>query len=147
MNYHIKKLQDVNPQLCQKLKQFCYDLNGCCQTVHRDLGPYLNEYMYQDAREIMLQERNIQYRREFYFSVDFHGQSIKHRHFVDFFVKGKAYIECKAIERLGSEQRQQLWNYMRLSKMRIGILCNFAPVHDQCEHYYLDVDTDEMYCF
>ena len=45
MNYHISKLLEVNPQLCQQLKQFCYDLNGCCQTVHRDLGPYLNEYM------------------------------------------------------------------------------------------------------
>ena len=147
MNYHITKLQEVDPQLCQQLKQFCYDLNGCCQTVHRDLGPYLNEYMYQDALEIMLQERNIPYQREYYFSVDFHGHTIKHRHFVDFFAKGKVYIECKAIEQLGNEQRQQLWNYMRLSKIRIGILYNFAPIRDQGEHYYLDTDTNVMYCF
>ena len=56
-------------------------------------------------------------------------------------------MECKAIERLGAEQRQQLWNYMRLTKTRIGILWNFAPIRDQNEHYYLDTETDTMYMF
>ena len=147
MNYNVKKINDVNPQLCQQLKRYCFDLNGCCQMVHRELGPYLNEYMYQDALEIVFKEHNITYEREYYFSVDFHGQTIKHKHYVDFFTKGKAFMECKAIECLGSEQRQQLWNYMRLAKVRIGILYNFAPTRDQCEHYYLDTETDTMYCF
>lgn len=46
MNYHIKKLSEHNPSLLQQLRQYCYGINGCCQTVHRELGPYLNEYMY-----------------------------------------------------------------------------------------------------
>ena len=147
MNYHVQQLKEVNPNLCKQLKQFCYDLNGCCQTVHRDLGPYLNEYMYQDALEITLQEQNVPFQREYYFSVDYHGRTIKHKHYVDFFAKDKVFIECKAVEILGAEQRQQLWNYMRLAKIRIGILFNFAPIRDQSEHYYLDTDTDVMYCF
>ena len=147
MNYHLKQLKEVNPQLCQQLKRFCYDLNGCCQTVHRDLGPYLNEYIYQDALEITLQEQNIQFEREYYFSIGYHGHTIKHKHYVDFFAKDKVLIECKAIEALGVEQRQQLWNYMRLAKVRIGILYNFAPIRDQSEHYYLDANTDVMYYF
>ena len=32
-NYRIKRLVDKDPVLCQKLKQWCYDLNGCCQEV------------------------------------------------------------------------------------------------------------------
>ena len=56
-------------------------------------------------------------------------------------------IDCKAIECIGAEQRQQLWNYMRLTKISIGILYNFAPVHDQCERYYLDNKTGNMYAF
>ena len=44
-------------------------------------------------------------------------------------------------------KRQQLWNYMRLTKISIGILYNFAPVHDQCERYYLDNKTGNMYAF
>ena len=147
-NYNIKKLVDINPTLCLQLKQWCYDLNGCCQEVHRDMGPFLNEYMYQDALEIVLDEHQIKpFTREYYFSVDFHGKQIKHKHFVDFFVKDKAFIECKAVETLCPDHRQQLWNYMRLTNTQIGILWNFAPIHDQCEHYYLDTDTDTMYMF
>ena len=63
------------------------------------------------------------------------------------FVKNKAFIECKAVEKLCADHRQQLWNYMRLTKTRIGILWNFAPVRDQSEHYYLDVETDTMFIF
>ena len=58
-NYKIGRLVDKDPVLCQKLKQWCYDLNGCCQEVHKGLGPFLNEYMYQDALEIMLEERQL----------------------------------------------------------------------------------------
>lgn len=146
--YNIKKLAEHNLELCQKLKQYCYEINGCCQTVHREMGPWLNEYMYQDALEIVFEERQVMpFKREYYFSVEFHGKRINHKHFVDFFVKDKAFVECKAVETLSPEHRQQLWNYMRLTKTRIGILWNFAPVHDQSEHYYLDADTDEMYMF
>lgn len=147
-NYDIRKLEEHNPLLCQKLRQYCYEINGCCQEVHKGLGPFLNEYMYQDALEIILEERKIKpFIREHYFSVEFHGKRIKHKHFVDFYVKDKVFVECKAAETLCSNHRQQLWNYMRLTKVRIGILWNFAPVRDQSEHYYLDTDTDQMYMF
>ena len=147
MNFRVKNLQEVNPELYLQLKRFCYDINGCCQTVHKEMGPFLNEYMYQDALEIILEERHLPSIREFYFSVEFHGHKIGHKHYADFLVKYKALVECKAIERIGNEQRQQLWNYMRLSRIRIGILYNFAPVLDQSEHYYLDTDTNQMYYF
>lgn len=144
---NILKLVDVNPKLFNELTKWCYDINGCCQTVHKDMGPFLNEYMYQDALEIMLKERNIEYQREYYFSVDFHGQRISHKHYVDFYCKNMAFIECKAVDNLCLEHRQQLWNYMRLTKTNIGILWNFAPFKDQSEHYYLDVQTNMMYMF
>ena len=147
MGFVIKRLADTDQPLSSKLKQFCYDLNGCFQQVHQELGPYLNEYMYQEALSILFQERGIAFTKEYYFTVDFHGSTLKHKHYVDFFCKGNVLIECKAIDTLGNEQRQQLWNYMRLTKIPIGILVNFAPVHDQCEHYYLDVSSSTMYTF
>lgn len=147
MTYHLKRLDEVNPTLAHELKQFCYELNGCCQQVHKELGPFLNEYIYQDALEIILQERGISYKREFYFSIEFHGHQIKHTHFVDFFCQDKVFIECKAIDSLGIAQRQQLWNYMRLTKVPIGILYNFAPIRDQAEHYFFDIKTNTMFLF
>ena len=147
MAYTIKKLSTSDPELAEKLRAFVYDIVGCCQQVHKELGPYLNEYMYQDALEILFQEVQMSYVREYYFSVEFHGQRISHKHFVDFYCLDKVFIECKAIDSLGGEQRQQLWNYMRLTKCRLGILYNFAPVMAQCERYYFDPDSDTMYMF
>ena len=105
------------------------------------LGPFLNEYMYQEALDISLEESGIDRVKEYYFSVTFHGRQIKHKHYVDFLVNNDVFIECKAVESLGTEHRQQLWNYMRLTNVCIGILYNFAPVHDQCERYYLGSST------
>lgn len=148
MNYHLTKLSDVNPDLAEQLKSYCYDLNGLCQTVHQEMGPFLNEYIYQEALAILLEEKNITPRiKEYYFSVEFHGRRIQHKHFVDFFVKNSVFIECKAVEKLCPEHRQQLWNYMRLAKVRIGILWNFAPIKDQSEHYYLDTETNSIFLF
>lgn len=146
----IKPLMNDDPELCMKLRKYVYDMVGCCHEVHQDMGPFVNEYMYQDALEITLLEHGFKkedIHREYYFSTEYHGQKISHPHKVDFFLKNKVYIECKAVETLVSEHRQQLWNYMRLSGIRIGILYNFAPIKDQCEKYYLDIDKQVMYTF
>ncbi len=147
MQYTLKRLMDIHPELGAELKQRCYAINGVCAAVHRELGPFLNEYMYQDALQILLDEQQIPYRREYYFSVVFHGKPIQHKHFVDFLVNGDILLECKAVDKLAAEHRQQLWNYMRLTGKQIGILYNFAPPMDQAEHYYLDTKDGMMYMF
>ena len=145
--FSLKRLQDEDPTLYSKLRQRCYKVNGCCMAVHDEMGPFLNEYMYQDALAIIFQEKQIPFQKEYYFTVDFHGQQISHRHYADFLCDNGILLECKAIETLGNDQRQQLWNYMRLTKTPLGILWNFAPVNDQSEHYFLDTATNQMYMF
>lgn len=133
--------KSIEPELAEKLRKHVYGIIGCGQEVHRELGPFLNEYMYQDAMEIMLKEKGIPYDREHHFSAQFHGQTIQHQHRVDFLCMENVIVECKAVETLGNEHRQQLWNYMRLSGIRIGILYNFAPIRDQIEKYYYDPES------
>ena len=147
MQHTLKKLMDVHPELGAELKRRCYTINGVCAAVHRELGPFLNEYMYQDALQILLEEKHIPYQREYYFSVVFHGKPIRHKHYVDFIVDNDILVECKAVDKLVAEHRQQLCNYMRLAGKQIGVLYNFAPPMDQCEHYYLDTKDEMMYMF
>ena len=147
MQYTLKRLIDKHPELCEQLKAKCYAINGACAAVHRELGPFLNEYMYQEALQILLDEQQIPYQREYYFSVVFHGRPLQHKHFVDFLINDEVIIECKAVDKLVVEHRQQLWNYMRLTGKQIGILWNFAPPMDQAEHYYLDTKDGVMYMF
>ncbi len=147
MKYALKRIADTHPEWLNGLKQKCFAVNGCCAMVHKDLGPFLNEYMYQEALKILFEEQQIPYQKEYYFGITYHGQRIEHKHYVDFLVNDEIIVECKAVENLCQEHRQQLWNYMRLTGKSIGILYNFGPITDQSEHYYLDTKDGTMYMF
>lgn len=146
MQYTLKRIIDTHPDWLAELKQKCFDVNGCCATVHKDLGPFLNEYMYQEALQILFDEQQIPYQKEYYFCISYRGKQIKHKHYIDFLVKDEIIVECKAVDKLCVEHRQQLWNYMRLTGKPIGILFNFGPIKGQSEHYYLANDGT-MYMF
>ena len=134
----------------EQLKQIVYPVIGACQEVHRELGAFLNEYMYQDAMAIELGLRGIPFEKEFLFKADYKGHAIEHKHYVDFKVvngSDDVLLECKAVDHLVDEHRQQLWNYMRLSGVCVGVLYNFAPIMAQCEKYYYDASTGKMLAF
>ena len=137
----------INEERIIQLKKHVYDILGCCQEVHRELGPWLNEYVYQDALKVSFEEKHMSFVKEYYFQISFHGRPLSHKHYMDFLCKGDVALECKAIASIGVEQRQQLWNYMRLTNTPIGILYNFAPVKDQCEKYYYDINTKTITAF
>jgi hypothetical protein len=49
----------ISPDRLTQLKSYVYDIIGCCQDVHKELGPWLNEYMYQDALKVAFQEKQL----------------------------------------------------------------------------------------
>ena len=118
----------VAPDVLTQLKSHVYDIIGCCQDVHRELGPWLNEYIYQEALKIAFEEKQIPFVKEYYFQVSFHGNPLSHKHYMDFLCKGNVVVECKAISSIGVEQRQQLWNYMRLHLRKTQIYLVFRSV-------------------
>lgn len=58
-SFSIHKLQSANAHLTEQLRAYAYDVIGCCHVVHRDMGPFLNEYMYQEALAIAFHEASI----------------------------------------------------------------------------------------
>jgi hypothetical protein len=63
---------------------------------------------------------------------------------LDFTCIDNIIIECKAVSKLNNEHRSQLFNYMDLTKYRMGILVNFAPAYMEVERYFYDPDKDEI---
>lgn len=139
--------KEIEPVLKGKLRNYVYDIVGCCQDVHREQGPELTEYVYQESLQIAFEQAGIPAKKEYYFNPKFRGISLKTKMRVDFFVKDKVFVECKAIENIGIHERLQLWAYMRAAKIRIGILYNFLPVMDECEKYYYNPDDDSIGAF
>ena len=85
MNIQISK-DHIESTLLEKLKHYVYPILGCCQEVHREMGPWLNEYMYQDALKIALEDAGIPYKAEYVFYAKFHDRVFTHEHRLDFLI-------------------------------------------------------------
>lgn len=129
----------------EQLKESCFDVIGAIQTVHDEMGPGLNEYVYQQALAIALKEEGIPFQKELTFRPSFHGIELEAEYRLDFLCKDDIIIECKSISsKLGKEQRAQLFNYLRLCKAPIGILVNFQPTYAEIERYFYDDEAREI---
>ena len=128
----------------EKLKQFMYPIVGAIYEVHKELGPGLNEYVYQEGLAIELTEQNIPYEREKEITISYRNHPMKATYRLDMFCCNCAVIECKSVECLTQNHRAQLFNYMRLVEAPIGILVNFAQKTAVVERYFYDKQTKEI---
>ena len=126
------------------LKEHVYDVIGAIHEVHRELGPGLNEYCYQEGLEIELTERDIPFLREPVFHPKYHGKEMESTYKLDFLCKGDIIIECKAVVDLANTHRAQLFNYMILTKSSCGLLVNFQLIYATIERYFYDKDRHEI---
>ena len=103
-----------------------YKLIGLCMKVHRELGCGFLEPVYQEAFEMLLKAEGVPYRRECLLPIYFLGQKLNKEYYADFVCYDKIILEFKAVSELTSVHEAQLMNYLKASKMAVGLLCNFA---------------------
>lgn len=63
---------------------------------------------------------------------------------LDFLCLENVIVECKAVTKLTNEHRAQLFNYLRLTEVKAGILVNFAPAYIELERYFYDPETKNI---
>jgi len=97
---------------------------GCCINVHRPLGPGLIEAIYARAVCLELDHAGIAYEREKQVPVMYREQLLCHQR-VDIVVGGEVVLEIKSVDHLNPVHRAQLMTYLRITKLRIGLLLNF----------------------
>ena len=125
-------------------KQHIYDVVGAIYEVHKELGPGLNEYCYQEGLDMQLREQGVDFEREKIFHPTYHGRNMSAKYRLDFLCKTDIIVECKSVEKLESTHRAQLFNYLRLTKLACGILVNFAPKFADIERYFYDKELGEV---
>ena len=122
----------------EALKSHIYDVVGALYEVHRELGPGLNEVVYQEALAMELKLSNIPFKKEYTFNPQYKGMPLETTYRLDFLCKGDIVIECKSVVELNINHRAQLFNYMRLLGLPSGILVNFATKYAKIERYFYD---------
>ena len=126
------------------LKDIMYPIVGIIYDVRNELGPGLNESVYQEGMELELKNQDIPYEREKVFHPTYRGIRMETSFRLDFTCINNVIIECKAVSKLCNDHRAQLFNYMRLTKMKMGILVNFAAAFLELERYFYDPERDTI---
>ena len=114
----------VASSLPAELESLIERVIGRCIQVHRRLGPGLLETIYTRAVGIELKREAIEHERERQVAVFYRDEFVCHQR-VDIVVANQLVLEIKSVERLTAVNDAQILNYMRLLKVRAGLLMNF----------------------
>ena len=100
------------------------DILGSCFEVMKELGPGFLERVYKNALFIAMKQKGLQVEVEQPFEVAFRGKVIG-RYNADLVVSKNVIIELKCCDSLIREHQAQLFNYLKVARLPIGLLVNF----------------------
>ncbi len=108
------------------LKDEVYRVIGCAFEVSNDLGCGFLEPVYQEALELELTEQGIPFEAQKRLQIFYKGRPLKKDYIADLIVIGQIVVELKAEERLLPRDEAQLINYLKATRLRVGLLINFG---------------------
>lgn len=108
------------------LKDECFAIVGAAIEVHRELGCGFLEAVYQEAIEIELKQRSIDFDSQPSLRIPYKGELLKKEYIPDVICFGAIIVELKALDQLTGKERSQILNYLKVSQMKLGILINFG---------------------
>ena len=101
---------------------------GLAIAVHRELGPGLLESAYEECLCYELKDRGIAFTRQVPLAVNYKGVRLDCGYRIDLIVDRTLLLEIKAVEKLLPIHDAQILTYLRLSRIRVGLLMNFNTV-------------------
>jgi GxxExxY protein len=94
--------------------------------VYNTLGFGFLEHLYVLALEQELRERGHQVAREVGVMIIYKGVELGYQR-IDMIVDGKVLVETKSTSELHQAAGRQVFNYLRASKLEVGLLLHFGP--------------------
>jgi GxxExxY protein len=108
------------------LKQEVFEIIGAVYEVYYTMGTGFLEPVYHEALEIELRRRGIPFESEEELALYYKETRLKKLYVADLICYGQIIIELKVLPRLTNIEVAQLINYMKITKMRVGLLVNFG---------------------
>jgi GxxExxY protein len=99
---------------------------GAAMEVHRELGIGFLENVYEEALCYELMLRKIPFERQKEINIYYKDLIIPRKYKLDLLIKGKVVVEIKATKGLTEIDEAQLLNYLKATKIRVGLLLNFG---------------------
>ena len=105
--------------------ELSYDIIGTSIKLYKNLGPGLLESTYECALAYDLRELGLNVKQQV--SMPFLYKEIKMEvgYRIDLLVEDLVIIEIKSVETLAPVHYSQILTYLKLSKLKLGLLINF----------------------
>jgi GxxExxY protein len=126
---HLEMLKERDPRT--------YAIIGAAMEVHRQLGCGFLEGVYHEAMRIELERRGIPFGKEVPITVFYKGQALETIYRADLICYGSVLVELKAQSGCGNAEKAQLINYLKATKLKVGLLLNFGAPSLQFERVVL----------
>jgi GxxExxY protein len=102
------------------------EIIGAAMEVHRELSSGFLEYVYEESLCYELNLREISFERQKELDIYYKDLLIPRKYKPDLIVENKVIVEIKATSGLTEVEEAQLLNYLKATKMRVGLLLNFG---------------------
>lgn len=107
-------------------KEQSYAINGAAMHVYNVLGYGFLESVYQEALEIEFLKRGIPYEREKELKIYYEEKAMRQTYRADFVCYNNIIVELKAVAHLDDMHRSQIYNYLKVTGYKLGLLYNFG---------------------
>jgi GxxExxY protein len=109
---------------------------GFAFEVLNEVGHGLNEKIYENSLTVLFKLNNIVFDRQRRFPVHFRGVEVGE--FVpDLIAFGSVIVDTKVVDRITDHERGQMLNYLRITKLRVGLILNFKNARLEFERVVL----------
>lgn len=114
-------------------KEESYRIMGACFEVYKDKGNGFLEDVCQECVSIEFEEGGIDFEEKPSLELNYRGRKLRKSYEPDFLCFNKIIVELKAVRALADEHRAQIFNYLKATQRRLGLLINFGG-HPKLEY-------------
>lgn len=107
-------------------REKAYSIQGAVFDVYREMGNGFLEAVYQECLEIELRNRNIPFVSQEKLALSYKGDLLKQKFYPDLICYNKIIVEIKATNQTAPLHEAQVINYLKTTKMKLGLLVNFG---------------------
>jgi len=118
------------------LKEETHAIIGCAFEVLNGLGHGLNEKCYENALVVEFRSQGIGFSQQRQFEVLYKNERVG-LYIPDLIAYDQVIVDAKVIDGITDGERGQMLNYLRITKLRVGLILNFKHPHLEWERIAL----------
>lgn len=108
------------------MKEEVYKIIGAAMEVYNEMNCGYLEPVYQESLEFELTDRAIPFEAQKSLTIHYKNHPLKKEYIPDLICYGAIVAELKVLDKLTSKEESIMINYLKASKMRVGLLINFG---------------------